>query len=132
MACRAGFRRAAGAQLAGQLARMDLDQAFAALDRHAHDGAFLVEQLGLGRRADELYVVPAEEQLGREQRAVRSAEDQDVMTSFHDVKLSPALWKARVPSADFGCNRRCRNFMLRCVIPVRRILLPSSKELCAP
>ena len=28
---------AAGRQLAGQLARIDLDQAFAALDRHAHD-----------------------------------------------------------------------------------------------
>ena len=80
--------RNVGRELAGQLARIDFDQALAALHREAHAGAFLIDEFRLGGNADELHVMAREQQLGREQRAVRSPKDQDVVGhwSFHDVK----------------------------------------------
>ena len=74
---------AGGRQLAGQLARIDLDQAVAALDRHAHAGAFLVDQLRLGGQADQLDRVPGEQQFGRQQRAVRRPQDDNPVRRVH-------------------------------------------------
>ena len=70
-------RGAAGGQFARQLARIDFDQPFAALDRHAHDGAFVVDQIRFGGQADQINIMPGERELGAEQRAVRRAHDQN-------------------------------------------------------
>jgi hypothetical protein len=57
-------------QLAGQLPRIDFEQAFAALDRHAHAGPFGVDQLHLVREAHQLHVVAGAEELGRQEGTV--------------------------------------------------------------
>jgi len=57
-------------QLASQLARIDLHEAFPALYRQAHARAFFVDEIDLGRGADELGVMARQQQLGGEQGAV--------------------------------------------------------------
>ena len=70
-------RRAAGCHLAGQLARIDLDRVFAPADRHAHPKALGIDQVGLGRQADQVHGMSAEQDFGGEQRAVGRAHDHD-------------------------------------------------------
>ena len=66
-----------------QLARVDLDRVLAALDRHAHAKALGIDQVGLGGQAHQLNLVPAEQQLGGQQRPVGRAHDQDVVSRRH-------------------------------------------------
>jgi hypothetical protein len=77
--------RAVGGNLPGQLPGMHFGQAFAALDRHAHAHAAAVDGAGFRRQADELHVVAAKRELGAEQGAIGSAQNQDV-ERFHNVK----------------------------------------------
>ena len=55
------------------------DRVLAALHRQPHAEAFGVDQVRLGRQADMVHVVPAEQHLGAEQRAVGRAQDEDVV-----------------------------------------------------
>src|SRR3974377_2427305 len=65
-----GPRRAARGHLPRELLRVDLDQALAALDRHAHHRPLLVYQVGLGGEADQMDIVSGERELGPQQRTV--------------------------------------------------------------
>jgi hypothetical protein len=75
--------RAAGGHRTGQAARIDLDQALAALDREADEEALGVDQVGFRREADEPDRMAGERQPRAEQRAVRRAEDQDGVLALH-------------------------------------------------
>ncbi len=98
-----------GGKLARQLARVDLDQPVAAFDRHAHPSAFLVDQLGLGREAYELDRVSREQKLGRQEGAVRGAQDENLVGGFHDVKYSPAGRKTSLLRSVPDFMLQCRN-----------------------
>jgi hypothetical protein len=52
---------------AGGAARIDLHEAFAPLDRHADSRALAIDQVDFRRKADQLDLVPGEQQLGRKE-----------------------------------------------------------------
>jgi hypothetical protein len=82
---------AAGAHLARQLARIKLDRVLAAAHRQAHAKAFGVDQVRFRRQADEPDSVPAEQELGRKQRAIGRAHDQKLVGRRHQpLPCSPA------------------------------------------
>jgi len=78
---RVGRLRPACGKLSGHLARVEFDQALASLHRHAHTDAFGINEIRLGRQADQLDRVPGEQQLGAQQGPVGSTQDQDLV--FH-------------------------------------------------
>ena len=92
---------AAGRHLARQLAQVEHDRILAAPDRQAHAEALSVDQLGLGRQADQMDLVAAEQQLGGEQRPVGRAHEQNVVA--HIGPLSPWREIARTFPAH-GCE----------------------------
>ena len=79
-----------GGHLAGQLARVDLDRVFPALDRHAHAEALRVDQVRLHGQTHQLHLMAAEQQLGGQQRPVGRAHDQDVVSRRH--REFPPCW----------------------------------------
>jgi hypothetical protein len=81
------------------------DQALAALDRHAHDRAVAVEQLGFAGVQTIVRVVPGEQQLGCEQRAVGGAENR-MFTAVSYVKYG-SDYGTETTAACVACNRQC-------------------------
>ena len=88
---------AIGGQLAGQLARVDLDRRAPALDRQAHADAVAVDRLRLGGQAHQLHLVPREQQLACEQRPVGRAHDQHIICGHLGFPLSRTA--AALPAA---------------------------------
>jgi len=81
--------------------RVDLDQAFTAFDRHAHLGAFLVDQLDLGGEADELDAVPGEREFRAQQRTVRGAQNENVVFGFCHGEMCPSVEQKNEAGARF-------------------------------
>src|SRR5262249_56240962 len=52
-------------------------------DRQAHAEALGIDQVGLRWQADEVHPMAAEQELGRQQRPVGRAHDQDVVSCWH-------------------------------------------------
>ena len=75
--------RTAGGQLARQPPRVDVEKIAPAADWKPDAKAFLADEFRLGRQAHEVHRVPGEQQLAREQRAVRGPEHQDATGDPH-------------------------------------------------
>ena len=84
---------AAGGDLARQLARVELDRILAAPDRQADAEALRVDQVGLGRKAYEMELMAAEQELGGQKRPVGRAHDQDVVCRRHSAPAPCRKWK---------------------------------------
>ena len=76
-------RGAAGADLARQFARVDLDLLLAALDRQTDAEAFGVDQVRFRRQADQMHRMAAKQHFGSEQRAIGRAHDQNFVSRRH-------------------------------------------------
>jgi hypothetical protein len=97
---------AARGDLASQFARIDLDRILAAADRHAHAEALGVDQVGLGRQADQVHRMASEQHLGGEQRPVRRAHDHDLVRHFHSLAISGDC------RGNFGSRQRAGDLLI--------------------
>ena len=86
---------AAGGHLARQLLRIEQHRVLAAADRQADLEALLVDQVGLGRQADEMDGMAAEQHLRGQQRAVGRPQQQDLVRhlpiSLHECLSASSL-----------------------------------------
>ena len=112
---------AAGGDLAGQLLRVEHDWVATAAHRQADAEAFGVDQIGLGRQAHVMNLVPAKKHFGGQQRAVGRAHHQDFISLRlarrrfrHLLELAPPLRQRRHHRIDLGrVRRRIPDFGLR-------------------